>query len=63
MIARQRLAEQRKRENSFAAVAEEFIAYIHRQKLRTAAVMERNSTVEVSRPRWELRSIAEDNFP
>jgi integrase len=33
---------QRQRENSFAAVAEKFIAYIHRQKLRTAAVMERN---------------------
>ena len=32
----------RQRENSFAAVAEKFIAYIHRQKLRTAAVMERN---------------------
>jgi integrase len=32
----------RQRENSFAAVAEKFIAYIHRQKLRTAATMERN---------------------
>jgi hypothetical protein len=39
---RQQQAEQRKRENSFAAVAEQFIAYIHRQKLRTAPVMERN---------------------
>jgi integrase len=33
---------QRQRENSFASVAEKFIAYIHRQKLRTAATMERN---------------------
>jgi integrase len=33
---------ERQQENSFAAVAEKFIAYIHRQKLRTAAVMERN---------------------
>ncbi len=33
---------QRQRENSFASVAEKFIAYIHRQKLRTAADMERN---------------------
>jgi hypothetical protein len=30
-----------KRANTFAAVAEDFIAYIHRQKLRTAHVMER----------------------
>src|ERR1700735_4321543 len=34
--------EERKRQNSFAAVAEQFIAHIHRQKLRTAADMERD---------------------
>ena len=39
---RQRVVEQGKRENSFHAVAEKFIAYIRRQKLRTAPVMERN---------------------
>ena len=39
---RQRTLEQRKRQNSFAAVAEQFIVHIHRQKLRTAGVMERN---------------------
>jgi hypothetical protein len=37
-----RLSEERRRANSFAAVAEEFISYIHRQKLRTAKVMEHN---------------------
>lgn len=31
----------RQEENTFANVAEHFIAYIHRQKLRTAPVMER----------------------
>lgn len=56
--ARQRLAEQRKRENSFAAVAEEFIAYIHRQKLRTAAVMERNLR-QTFVSRWGLRAVTE----
>src|SRR6185503_6375862 len=34
--------EARNRANTFAAVAEEFIAYIHRQKLRTASAMERD---------------------
>lgn len=34
--------EARKRANTFASVAEEFIGYIHRQKLRTANVMERH---------------------
>jgi integrase len=33
--------EQRKRENSFRAAAEQFISYVQRQKLRTAPVMER----------------------
>ena len=55
---RQRLAEQRKRENSFAAVAEEFIKYIHRQKLRTAAVMERNLR-ETFVKHWGARPITE----
>lgn len=41
-IERQRAAEQRKQENSFEAVGEQFIAYIERQKLRTAPVMARN---------------------
>jgi integrase len=39
---RQRRAEERKQENSVAAVAEQFIAHIHRQKLRSAPIMERN---------------------
>jgi integrase len=55
---RQRLAEQRKRQNSFAAVAEEFISYIHRQKLRTAAVMERDLR-QVFVTRWGPRPITE----
>jgi integrase len=37
---RQRRAEEQKQANSFAAVAEQFIAHIHRQKLRTADLME-----------------------
>jgi integrase len=41
-LERQRREEERKKENSFAAVAVKFIAYIQRQKLRTAAVMERD---------------------
>jgi integrase len=55
---RQRLAEQRKRENSFAAVAEDFIKYIHRQKLRTATVMERNLR-ETFVKLWGARPITE----
>jgi hypothetical protein len=39
---RRRRDEERKRQNLFAAVAEQFIAHIHRQKLRTAADMERD---------------------
>jgi integrase len=55
---RQQQAEQRKRENSFAAVAEQFIAYIHRQKLRTAPVMERNlRDTFVKEAEWGLRPI------
>ena len=36
---RRRREEERKHQNSFAAVAEQFITHIHRQKLRTAAMM------------------------
>jgi integrase len=39
---RQRRAEERKRENSFASAAEKFIGHIEKQKLRTAPVMARN---------------------
>jgi integrase len=57
---RQRLAEQRKRENSFAAVAEQFVKHIHRQKLRTAAVMERNLVETfVKAAKWGPRPITE----
>jgi integrase len=37
---RRRREEEQKRQNSFASVAEQFIAHCHRQKLRTAAIME-----------------------
>ena len=50
--------EQRKWENSFRAVAEQFISYIHRQKLRTAPVMEyrlRETFIE----KWGHRPITE----
>ena len=39
---RRRREEERKQQNSFAAVAEHFIVHMHRQKLRTAADMERD---------------------
>jgi len=53
-------AEARKRENSFAAVAEQFIAYIHRQKLRTADVMERNlRDTFIKDAKWGPRPVAE----
>ncbi len=53
-------AEARKRENSFAAVAEQFIAYIHRQKLRTAPVMERNlRETFIEGAKWGPRPVAE----
>jgi integrase len=55
---RQRLAEQRKRANSFAAIAEKFITYIHRQKLRTADAMERNLRATFIK-RWASRPITE----
>ena len=52
--------EARKRENSFAAVAEQFIAYIHRQKLRTAPVMERNlRETFIKGAKWGTRPIAD----
>jgi len=49
--------EARNRANTFAAVAEEFIAYIHRQKLRTSAMerdLRRNFISE-----WAARPITE----
>ena len=55
---RQHLAEQRKRENSFTAVAEQFIVHIHRLKLRTARVMEQNLNKTFVR-RWPSRPIVE----
>jgi integrase len=50
--------EERKKENSFRAVAEQFIEYINRQKLRTAPVMEhrlRETFIE----KWGGRPITE----
>jgi integrase len=58
--ARQRAAEERKREDSFAAAAEQFIAYIHRQKLRTAAVMERGlRETFIKKAKWGPRPITD----
>jgi integrase len=56
---RLRQAELRKQGQTFAAVAEDFIRYIHdKQKLRTAATMERNlRTVFVAR--WKQRPITD----
>jgi Arm DNA-binding domain len=48
----QRQAELRKQENIFPAVAERFIRYIHQQKLRTAADMERDLR-QVFMVRWK----------
>jgi len=57
---RKRAAEERKREASFAAVAEQFIAYIHRQKLRTAAVMERRlRETFIKKAKWSPRPITD----
>ena len=57
---RQRTLEQRKRQNSFAAVAEQFIVHIHRQKLRTAGVMERNlRQTFVEEAKWGGRPITD----
>lgn len=50
--------EARKRANTFAAVAEDFIAYIHRHKLRTAHVMERDLR-QTFISEWAARPIAE----
>jgi integrase len=55
---RQRAAEQRKRENSFVAVAAAFLTYIHRRKLRTADRMERN-LLKTFVKRWASRPITE----
>src|SRR5262249_1780271 len=55
---RQRLVEQRKRENSFAAVAEDFIRHIHRQKFRTANDMERMLRQTFIK-RWGSRPVTE----
>jgi integrase len=55
---RQRLAEERKQENSFAAVAEQFIAHIHRQKLRSAPVMERELRDKFVK-KWGSRPVTE----
>jgi len=55
---RQHLAEQRKRENSFSAVAEQFIVHIRRQKLRTAPAMEQNLRKTFVK-RWQSRPITE----
>src|SRR5262249_33392206 len=55
---RQRLAEQRKRENSFAAVAEDYIRHIHRQKFRTANDMERMLRQTFVK-RWGSRPVTE----
>ncbi len=59
-IERHRVAEQRKQENSFAAVAEQFITYIERQKLRTAPVMARNLRETFSKEfKWGPRPITD----
>jgi integrase len=54
----ERRARLREQENTFAAAAEQFITYVHRQKLRTASVMERDLR-SVFIPRWGERPIAE----
>src|SRR5262249_30022262 len=50
--------EQRKRENSFRAVAEQFISHIQRQKLRTAPVMEYRLR-ETFIAKWGCRPVTE----
>ena len=50
--------EERKRQGSFAAVAQQFIAHIHRQKLRTAAMMEHDLR-KTFVAEWGSRSITE----
>jgi integrase len=57
---RQRHAEERKRENSFASVAEKFIHHIEKQKLRTAPVTARNLRhTFVEEWKWGPRPITE----
>ena len=57
---RRQREDERKSQASFAAVAEQFIVHIHRQKLRTAAVMENGSPQDVRRRgKWGGRPIAE----
>ena len=52
--------EARKRANTFASVAEDFIAYIHKEKLRTADVLERRlRQTFVKEAKWGPRPIAE----
>jgi integrase len=59
-IERQRVAQQRKQANSFAAVAEQFITYIERQKLRTADVMTKRLRGKFAKEfKWESRPITE----
>jgi integrase len=50
----------RQQENTFASAAEKFIAHIHRQKLRTAAVMEhRLRETFIKESKWGPRPITE----
>jgi integrase len=52
--------EARKRANTFAGVAEDFIAYIHNEKLRTADVLERRlRQTFVKGAKWGPRPITE----
>jgi integrase len=52
--------EARKRANTFASVAEDFIAYIHKEKLRTASVLERRlRQTFVKEAKWGPRPVAE----
>jgi integrase len=53
---RHRQAELRKQANSFAAVAEAYIAHIHREKQRKAKVVERQLRREFI-PRWNSRPV------
>src|ERR1051326_3472305 len=55
---RQRQAELRKQKNTFASVAEAYIAHIHRQKQRKAAVVERELRAEFI-ARWGGRPITD----
>jgi integrase len=57
-LERERQEKMRRERHSFAAVAEKFIEYIHRQKLRTAHEMERDLRKEFVE-RWQARPITE----